>query len=59
MAVVCAMVTVPAVHEKMQKRAQKQQSVWQEAEEVRGMLGDEEESGDGKESDQDPHRFGS
>jgi uncharacterized protein YfaQ (DUF2300 family) len=47
-----AVLTVFAVHEKVQQRAQEQQHVGQDAEEVRGVLGHEKEEADGEETKQ-------
>jgi hypothetical protein len=40
-------ITMPAVHEQVQERAQEQQDIWQESEEMRGVFGDQEESRNG------------
>jgi hypothetical protein len=54
-----AVIAMPAVHEEVQERAQEQEREREDAEEVRGVLGDEEEGSDGEESDQNPECFGS
>jgi hypothetical protein len=46
-------VTVPAVHEQVEQRAQEQQRKWQDAKEVSRMLGHEKESDDAEESQED------
>ena len=44
------LVAMPAMHEKMQERAQEQKRIRQNTEEMRGVFGDQKESGDSEES---------
>lgn len=52
MSVAMHLVAVTAVHEQVHERAGQEDQVGQRAEEMRGVLGDQEESCDQKEADQ-------